>query len=163
MNASEERGPLALRVRHVRQPLNFTKTEEFRVEFLGSPCLGCGKEHSLMTIESSPRTRSGRSIYQYNCPVVEYDDLYVRNPRYPDDEITITYYIISERYAAIHGYNEDEALSKISCLYKGRIPEPPWYMDSFIGEVKRICRNHVQGEDPPDHSNMTWKGNSYNK
>ena len=158
MNASEETGPLALRVRHVDQPVDFTKSEEFRDEFLESPCLGCGREHSLLTVGNTPRTRSGRTIYRYNCPVVEYENLYIPDHRHPRDELTITYYIVSERYASIHGYDEDEAISKIPCLYRGKIPEPPWYLDSFISEVKRICRNHLQGEDIPDYSNMIWRG-----
>jgi len=146
MNAVDEGGPMALRVRHEGLGADFTKTDAFKGYFRQSPCRGCcSSDHSLLGLESTPRTRSGKVTYKYLCPVVEHENLYVKNPRCPEDELNITYFVIVERYARVHQYNVEECLNKLALLHEGNAAEPPWYMDSFIGEFRRLCR--IYGEE----------------
>ena len=150
MNATNECGPLAFRVRQTGQEKEFTKSNYFREQYLEPPCRGCcSLGHSLLGVDVAPRTRSGKTIYKYLCPVVEHEDLYAVSPKYPNDELNITYFVIAERYAMVHQYDIEDCLNKLSILYGGRGSEPPPYMDSFIGEFKRVCRIYGQ-EDSAD-------------
>jgi len=138
MNPIEPRRPLVLKVELLNKDPNFTRTEKFRKLCLSTPCHGCGSNHPLLR---STETISENLVFEYACTTVRHSPLY---PDGVENGLHIRYQLEAERLAKDCNFDEDIAISRAPSL--GRESEgdktyPP-YMDSFMNDVKLMCRTH---------------------
>lgn len=131
---------IILRTRLRGQRKGFLQSQEFKDNFLSSPCECCGSgEHSLLKEVEGPKTRSQRVRYQYSCPIAEFEDLYIVDSRHPDEEIHISFNLAADRYAQAWNYDERLAINSLPVRYRTDMRSNPPYMDSFVIEVRRQC------------------------
>ena len=87
-------------VRYVKLGESFTRSDEFKEEFISGRCKCCGsREHSLLRVKELSRTRNGRTTYEYSCPAASYEDLYKIDRYYPLDELNINFQFNTLLYA----------------------------------------------------------------
>jgi hypothetical protein len=64
-------------------------------------------DHSLLEIKSQGKTRSGRIVYDYKCPRVQTDNLYITGVRNLENRLNISFYLSTKKYIEHCGNNTD--------------------------------------------------------
>ena len=104
------------------------------------PCGGCGSmDHSLIEIKSQGRTRSGRIVYGYGCPMVQVDDLYTMNARNSEDKLNISFYLSTKKCISQCGNNISLLEQVILELDDSIIGK-----SDLIGKFKEILQQHCE-------------------
>ena len=138
-------------VRYVRLGESFTRSDEFKEEFIAGRCKCCGsREHSLLRVENLSRTRNGRTTYEYSCPVARHEDLYERNRYYPLDELNINFQFDTLKYAEVINFDIDTLCGKFVELYSsddarlsGCTPATQGHLNRIWNELLETCRSHA--------------------
>ena len=114
--------------------------QEAKDRCLLTPCSGCGStNHSLLEIMSQGRTRSGRIVYNYKCPLVQVDNLYNIHARNSEDEITISFYLSTKKCIEQCGNNIIRMERIIQELDNSIVGE-----SDIIGKFKEILIHHCE-------------------
>ena len=133
-----------LHVKGTKADPEFLKSEQFEILYLRSPCSCCGsKEHSLLRIKSQLRTRSGRLQYEYQCPVAGFEDIEMVDKHRPENQIKISYWLDSGKYASECCYNTTIALNKFKELSNSLTSEYEVVMNRFKAQVLEICEENM--------------------
>ena len=139
MNPTETMDTIVLRVERTNTDPAYTTSGEFKKLCLQIPCHGCGsRAHSLLR-PMGATDKEGLCLYEYCCTIITHEPLY---PTLDKQTLRISYELETEKYAEDCHYDEDEAIARAPFLGKAfqNSPEYPPYMDSFMNEVKLICR-----------------------
>ena len=138
-------------VRYVKLGESFTRSEEFKKEFIAGRCRCCGsREHSLLRVGNPSRTRNGRTTYEYSCPVARHEDLNSRNRYYPLDELNINFQFDTLLYAQQIEFNTETLREKFVELYSsddaklsGCTPVTQGHLNRIWNELLDICRSRA--------------------
>ena len=129
-----------LHIRGIKADAEFLRSEEFESLYLRGPCSCCGsKRHSLLRIKTQLTTRSGRLQYEYQCPVASYEDIDKIDRNKPMNEIRISYWLDSNKYARECQYNKTIAQSKFKELANSLTSGYEVVMTRFKEQVLEIC------------------------
>ena len=134
-------------VRYIHQGNSFTRSDEFKEEFIRGRCKCCGsREHSLLRVKELSRTRNGNTTYEYGCPVASFEDLYARNRYYPHDELKINFQLNTFQYAQSINFQFDTLCEKFIELYSaddarlsGCTPTTQGHLNMIWNELITIC------------------------
>jgi len=114
--------------------------QEAKNRCLSKPCSGCGSiNHSLLDVTSQGRTRSGRVVYNYKCPIVQVDNLYDIHARNSENEVTISFYLSTKKCIEQCGNNITMMEQVIQDLDNSIIGET-----DMIGKFKEILTHHCE-------------------
>ena len=117
-----------------------SRQQDVKEMCLLKPCGGCGSmDHSLLEIKSQGRTRSGRIVYGYKCPIVQVDDLYTTNARNSEDELNISFYLSTKKCISQCGNDILMLEQVIQELDNSIIGE-----SDLIGKFKEILQQHCE-------------------
>ena len=139
-----------LHIRGIKADAEFLRSEEFESLYLRAPCSCCGsKRHSLLRIKTQLTTRSGRLQYEYQCPVAGYEEIDRIDRHRPINEIRISYWLDSNKYARECQYNTQIARSKFKELNNSITSDYEVVMTRFKEQVLEICEDtrEVQMEE----------------
>ena len=108
--------------------------QEAKDRCLSTPCSGCGStNHSLLEVTSHGRTRSGKIVYNYKCPMVQVDNLYDIHARNSENEVTISFYLSTKKCIEQCGNNITRMEQVIQDLDNSIVGE-----SDIIGKFKEI-------------------------
>jgi len=96
-------------------------------------------DHSLLEIKSQGRTRSGRIVYGYKCPIVQVDDLYTTNARNSEDELNISFYLSTKKCISQCGNDIlmlEQVIQELDNSIIGK--------SDLIGKFKEILQQHCE-------------------
>jgi len=96
-------------------------------------------DHSLLEIKSQGRTRSGRIVYGYKCPMVQVDDLYPTNARNSEDRLNISFYLSTKKCISQCGNNIsllEQVIQELDNSVTGK--------SDLIGKFKEILQQHCE-------------------
>ena len=121
--------------------MEFSKSDIFKTKYLGRPCVCCGSpQHGLLQAKTQLRTRSGRTIYEYSCPVAGHEEIHKVDKKRPAAEVTISCWLDSERYAQECQYNAASARVKFQELENAVTADYEVVMERFKKQVLEICQ-----------------------
>ena len=133
-----------LHIRGTKADPEFLRTAEFETLYLRTPCSCCGsKRHSLLRVRTQLTTRSGRLQYEYQCPVAGYEDIEKIDRHRPTNQITISYWLDSSKYAKECQYNTKIAFSKFQELANSLTSDYEVVMTRFKSQVLEICEENI--------------------
>ena len=119
--------------------MEFSKSDIFKTKYLGRPCVCCGSsQHSLLKVKTQLRTRSGRTIYEYNCPVAGHEEIHKVDKKRPAAEVSISYWLDSERYAQQCQFNTATAKIKFQELNNAVTAGYEVVMERFKKQVLEV-------------------------
>lgn len=138
-------------VRYVKLGESFTRSDEFKEEFISGRCKCCGsREHSLLRVKELSRTRNGRTTYEYSCPAASYEDLYKIDRYYPLDELNINFQFNTLLYAQAVEFDVDTLCGKFVEVYSaddarlsGCTPATQGQLNRIWNELLDTCRSHA--------------------
>jgi hypothetical protein len=125
------------------QPENYLSSWKFESEYLNPRCTGCGSsKHGLLAIDL-PKTRQGKKIITYLCPMVEHIDPMEINPAYPKDQVQISFHLDVEKYAERCRYNEEIASGTLTNLNYSYMSNYPRIILEFETHVLNLCKRET--------------------
>jgi len=134
-----------LHVKGIRADPNYLKSEEFKNVYLKSPCNCCGsKGHSLLGIKNQLKTRNNRIQYEYTCPVAGHEDIDRIDKRYPSNELTISFWLDSEKYANECQFSPTIARGKFKELEDSITAGYEVIMNRFKDNVIEVCQENTE-------------------
>ena len=135
----------SLHVKGVRADQEFLQSEEFKTLYLTNPCNCCGStKHSLLGIKNQLRTRTNRIQYEYTCPVASYEDIDKIDKKYPNNRLTISFWLDSENYAIECQYSPTIARSKFMELENSITAGYEVIMERFKSLVIEVCQDNME-------------------
>ena len=132
-----------LHVIGIRADPTFLRSEEFKAIYLRSQCGCCGSEnHALLGIKAQLQTRSGKVQYEYQCPVADYEDINTIDRKRPENEINISYWLDSTKYAMECQFSPTMAKKKFKELGRSVTADYETVMQRFQDQVLEICQDN---------------------
>jgi len=133
-----------LHVKGIKADADYLKSEDFKTLYLSTPCNCCGsKRHSLLGIKNKLQTRNGRIQYEYCCPVASYEDIDRIDKQNPNNELTISFWLDSEKYANECQFSPSIARSKFKELENSITATYEVIMDRFKDQVIEVCQENT--------------------
>ena len=133
-----------LHVKGIRADPEYLNSEEFKVLYLEIPCNCCGsKRHSLLGIRNQLRTRNSRIQYEYTCPVASYEDIDRIDKRHPNNELTISFWLDSGKYANECHFSPTIARNKFRELENSITAGYEVIMNRFKEHVIEVCQENM--------------------
>ena len=103
----------------------------------------------MLAIKELPRTRSGKSEFEYVCPVAEPESFGTISPYHQRDEINISFRFSTKKYAEMINYDERILMERFSELYDsaaakwfGESEDTVGHLDRVWNEILDLCLEH---------------------